>query len=368
MKTIATILVLFLAIPAISQTADAQLLDSPESIEYDSIFDRYLVSSWDNGNMIQIDSNGVQSVFIANGACYAGLHITGSRIYAAGRNDGIRAYDLFSGMLVLEIDIPEATLLNDITSDTSGNIYVTDPQQNKIFRINPVTESYTIFVENNIYSPNGIYFDEGNNRLLLCSSRSYSPIQAISLEDSSVTTIITNTGLHVLDGFTEDSRGNYYVSSWGTDNVYMYDHEFANAPELISSHSSSPADIHCNKHVDELAVPIFYYDRVEFVDVSSSSVIDNGMNTVPELISFHQNYPNPFNASTTIKFDLEYNTIVDISVYDISGRKIETIFEGIKPKGSHGVRLNAEDYSSGVYFYSITTGNSTESKKMSLIK
>ena len=109
--------------------------------------------------------------------------------------------------------IDEMINVNDITSDTSGNLYITDFYGNRIYKIRLSDQSYSVFADDGIYYPNGIYFDARHNRLLLVSYRSYSPIQAINLQDSTVTTIV-NTGRHNLDGITEDNGGNIYFSSW----------------------------------------------------------------------------------------------------------------------------------------------------------
>ncbi|MCP3681849.1 MAG: T9SS type A sorting domain-containing protein [bacterium] len=80
------------------------------------------------------------------------------------------------------------------------------------------------------------------------------------------------------------------------------------------------------------------------------------------------NYPNPFNATTTIQFDLEKESQVSLDVYDILGRKVTTLAEGVHQAGEHKVNWDASTYSSGVYFYKLTTNDKTFTKRMTLLK
>jgi hypothetical protein len=79
-------------------------------------------------------------------------------------------------------------------------------------------------------------------------------------------------------------------------------------------------------------------------------------------------YPNPFNAQTTIEYDLPTSSNVTLSIFDITGRKIETLLDGYQNAGSHQIIWNAHDYSSGVYFYRIQVGNLNQTKRALLLK
>ncbi|MCP4580458.1 MAG: T9SS type A sorting domain-containing protein [candidate division Zixibacteria bacterium] len=81
-----------------------------------------------------------------------------------------------------------------------------------------------------------------------------------------------------------------------------------------------------------------------------------------------QNYPNPFNASTTIKYELPNQARVTIDIYDILGRKVTTLIDRQQQAGYHQAIWQADDFSSGMYFYKIQAGDYIESKKMLLLK
>ncbi|MEE9554416.1 MAG: T9SS type A sorting domain-containing protein [candidate division Zixibacteria bacterium] len=81
-----------------------------------------------------------------------------------------------------------------------------------------------------------------------------------------------------------------------------------------------------------------------------------------------QNYPNPFNASTVIGYSLPNPANVTVDIYDILGRRIETLVQGEQRAGYHQVVWDAEDNSSGMYFYRIQAGEYVETRKMVLLK
>jgi len=89
---------------------------------------------------------------------------------------------------------------------------------------------------------------------------------------------------------------------------------------------------------------------------------------MPNVFSLKQNYPNPFNASTTISYSLPEGSNVNIDIFDIMGRKIETLVTGHQSAGEHSIVWNASNVSSGVYLYRITAGDYSETKMCNLLK
>jgi N-acetylneuraminic acid mutarotase len=90
--------------------------------------------------------------------------------------------------------------------------------------------------------------------------------------------------------------------------------------------------------------------------------------TTPVTYSLSQNYPNPFNPTTTIKFTLPKSSRVELKVYDIAGKEVANLVNEQRVAGSYQVDFDASNLSSGVYFYRITAGEFTMTKKMLLIK
>lgn len=100
----------------------------------------------------------------------------------------------------------------------------------------------------------------------------------------------------------------------------------------------------------------------------------NIINTeVPEKFALKQNYPNPFNPVTHVEFSIPSNvkgemSNVNLSMYDLAGKLVETLVNNSLSSGTYNITWNAVNYSSGIYFYKLTSGSFTETKKMILVK
>ena len=89
---------------------------------------------------------------------------------------------------------------------------------------------------------------------------------------------------------------------------------------------------------------------------------------IPDKFNLCQNYPNPFNPSTNIKFDIPKDENVNITLFDILGRKVHTLINEVKKAGEYNVVFDGSSLSSGTYFYRIEAGDFVDTKKMVLIK
>ena len=107
------------------------------------------------------------------------------------------------------------------------------------------------------------------------------------------------------------------------------------------------------------------------IDVSSLHT-DFNVST-PNNYTLSENYPNPFNPVTQFNYDLPKQSMVAIIVYDIQGREIRSLFQGLKESGQYSITWDALDnygnpVSAGVYLYHIQTEHFSQSKKMTLLK
>jgi hypothetical protein len=91
-------------------------------------------------------------------------------------------------------------------------------------------------------------------------------------------------------------------------------------------------------------------------------------NSIPQVYSLMQNYPNPFNPSTSITFTLPKEGFVELTVYDILGRRVGVLVQEPYLAGTYKVEFDAKSLASGVYFYTINVNDFSETKKMLLIK
>lgn len=88
------------------------------------------------------------------------------------------------------------------------------------------------------------------------------------------------------------------------------------------------------------------------------------MNTLPSEFSLSQNHPNPFNPETVIRFSLPFAGHAKCVVYDMLGREVATLLNGIMPAGNHSLKFNATELPSGVYIFRLEAGKHTAAIKM----
>lgn len=98
------------------------------------------------------------------------------------------------------------------------------------------------------------------------------------------------------------------------------------------------------------------------------STDDGNSENLPGGFELTQNRPNPFNSSTAIRFTISKAAEVKLEVYNVNGQLVENIFGGFRPAGTYTIRWDADAYASGIYFYRLTAGDRTESRKMVLLK
>lgn len=108
--------------------------------------------------------------------------------------------------------------------------------------------------------------------------------------------------------------------------------------------------------------------RVDLAVVPPTSVEENYYPILPNSFLLSQNYPNPFNSATTIKYDLPRKSDVELSIYDINGRKVKNLVSGVRGAGEYSVNFSLDDAASGIYFARIKAGNETSSRKIILVK
>lgn len=92
------------------------------------------------------------------------------------------------------------------------------------------------------------------------------------------------------------------------------------------------------------------------------------INSQPDNDIFFQNYPNPFNPTTRISFTIPEKSQIKLKVFDVLGREVTNLADGVYEAGKYEVIFDASKLPSGIYFYNLTTGTNSTTKKMMLIK
>jgi hypothetical protein len=111
------------------------------------------------------------------------------------------------------------------------------------------------------------------------------------------------------------------------------------------------------------------YFLLDDVTLTGTNTSVNDKNITPVKFSLDQNYPNPFNPSTKIQYTLPENSFVSLKVYNTIGQEVAALVNGVVPAGSHEINFDASKLNSGVYFYTLKSGNNfVQTRKMILMK
>lgn len=195
---------------------------------------------------------------------------------------------------------------------------------------------------------------------------------------------ITYTRFDTLD-CASDSTANgeiftQYSCNWGVDWSVPQNLTNSHTPGCTGPNCASDLFPSMAECIDNY-LHIFYvcrrYPDVIYPDISSpmlylrvpagpQGVGESG--NLPKDFNLSQNYPNPFNALTTIEYSLKNDAGITLSVYNVTGQKVATLFEGMQEAGEHQIIWDAEDVSSGIYFARFETAGASRNIRMTLLK
>ncbi len=110
--------------------------------------------------------------------------------------------------------------------------------------------------------------------------------------------------------------------------------------------------------------------KMDLNPLTSNNSIKNNR---PSSFVLYQNYPNPFNPSTTIEYSVPYvethsHASLQLKIYDVLGREVSTLVNETKSPGTYKVEFEASGLASGIYYYTLATGNYSRTKKMVYLK
>ena len=112
---------------------------------------------------------------------------------------------------------------------------------------------------------------------------------------------------------------------------------------------------------------VVYFDNMVLGTVPVTAIADEEPGAVRSF-ELKQNYPNPFNPTTTIEYSLKNSSHITITVYNVLGEVITTLVNSKQTAGVHKVKFDANNLTSGVYFYKISSKGFSQIKKMVLMR
>lgn len=190
----------------------------------------------------------------------------------------------------------------------------------------------------------------------------------------------TDGGMPVeLTSFTARASGMDVVLDWKTAtevNNYGFEVERKSGAAGWQTLGFVPGNGNCNSEkeytfTDNLKLHGMYIYRLKQTDTDGTFEYSDEISVIVQPESYiltARNYPNPFNPETTIEYYLQEPGPVEVSVHNVLGRRIATLFTGIKVAGKHELRYKGEDISAGVYICRIQSGTGTAYIKMVLNK
>ena len=323
----------------------AQSYNGPESVDYDSTSNRYFISNSSNGQILEMDCQGNLSIFKSNvGSGPHGLEVVGSQLFVCS-GSRLKAYNVNTGEETLNKNL-NASFANGITHK-GDNIYVSDFSGYKIYRYNIESDQFNVYINDFPTKPNGIFYDNIQDRLLVLSWQEDAPIYEINMADSSLT-IVKETSLGYCDGIAMDNNGDFYVSAWSNNAIHKFDSDFIENPTNILSGMNNPADIYFNRDLNVLVIPNSGDNSVVFeglgtnksyncIDYQCEEVANQSgtFNTLECCQEYCQNpasieensilqkvFPNPVNSGEILYF---HTIVKEIELLDLKGRRIMNI-------------------------------------------
>lgn len=340
MRLFSTILCFTLSVSLFSQS-----YNKPESVDFDSTSGLYYISNSGEGSILSYDPNTENLQYFATniGVGPHGLEVVGNELYVCSGST-LKAFDLTTQEQTLNLDLG-ASFANGITHK-GNDVFVTDFIGKDIYRYDISSGNFNTYIENIPHTPNGIFYDFIEDRLLMVCWYDNAPIYEISLIDSSYS-VLTTTTLENCDGIAMDSNGDFYVSAWSNNAINKFNSDFSAEPTVVVPNMSSPADIYYNTASDTLAIPnsSTANSSVVFIGFGASSSFDCDVDGCTELldnsgtyssleeceancntISIKNNqllneafYPNPLANGQT----LELNQLASlVELYDLNGKLI----------------------------------------------
>jgi len=189
-------------------------LKFPESVVYDKKRDMLYVSNFFSGGnefISRIKLNGeIDKLDWVSGLMRpTGLCINEDKLYAVNRR-GIAEINIDSAKIINTYPVPGAAFLNDITSDETGNLYVSDNVANKIFKFNE--GKFEVWLEDkDIIKPNGILCD--GNQLIVGTSGD-GCLKVVNLSDKKISTLACFGSGSIMDGIQKEGNENYLISDY----------------------------------------------------------------------------------------------------------------------------------------------------------
>jgi sugar lactone lactonase YvrE len=240
-------------------------LDKPESVTYDPVGERFLISNVGNGSIIAMDNAGKLSAYMP-GAFKSpkGILLSEGKLYVTEPTQ-IQVVDVAQASIIDTYIIEGAAGLNDLALTEHGLLYITDTLGHCIYAYDPTAKTQEKIISPLLSKPNGIVYDRPRWQMLVVNNSTHSPILSLDVR-SKETTIFMDTIYSGLDGIAIDDLGRIYFSSWAESMIIEIPQEQNRFITKLKDYEGA-ADIYYHALSNELIVPMLKQNRIERISL-----------------------------------------------------------------------------------------------------
>ena len=211
-------------------------------------------------------------------------------------------------------------------------------------------------------------------------------LQGVYFTDSNTGTVVGGNNLTGARIYRTTNAGNTWTLQYTIPNVALTDVYFTDSQTgavvgwdgiILSTSDAGTTWVSETSNTSTSLISVFFLNSdigyatggVGTILIKADSAVTNiPAETFPNEFVLKQNYPNPFNPVTIIKYSVPKTSYVSLIVYNIEGREIKRLVEDERITGDYNVEFNGSGLSSGIYFYKLTAGEFTSTKKLILMK
>lgn len=325
----------------------SELFNNPEAMIYDEVSKRYIVGNAGDGKILVIDS--LENVSVLNDSVGSNMlmsfEIMGDLLFvSANAPQAIYCLDKNDGELVYKIGLDSVSSgFAQMAVDSRSNYIYVAHQSGKVFKINPITQSCSLFANSGISNTSqSVEVDEENNRLIVLFW-SYTTMKYIDIDDSTNVTTSATTGSSSYTGSLKTDDGYIYASSWSGSKIRKIDLAFPDDSENFCTDSlNKPVGISYNNHKDEFAVSNFGNHTVTIIRHANESGFKSPKKENSGLSVRMNNYTNELIVNSTKYINQE----ILYSIFDMTGRLI--IQDNMFVNSGEG-KVGVQELNSGFY-------------------
>jgi len=297
---------------------------------------------------------------------YAGLNLTqrwindiasnGSYLYAGTDNYGLYVSSNYGANWL------DPLFSDNIHSVSYGAGYVFGVQGFKIFRCtNTGGSSSTVLLNGSFFNcvrSEGSYVYVGSDSGIYRSTNSGDSWMRVPF--TTYNEAVNKIAINGNNIFAGTNNGIYLSTNYGIN--WISRNQGLDSNSVVNSVFINNGFVFLTLNFNEVGKGIWRRSLSEVIGIQNISI------EIPASYSLGQNYPNPFNPRTVVRFSLTVISNTTLKIYDMMGREVQTLVNERLQAGTYEATFDGSNLSSGVYFYRLTSGNFTQTKKLTLLK